>query len=361
MTADPTGGGGPRRAPGPTRATTRWSSTDAALRVIGRSAEAAALAERSADELRRAEPDRGLRVGAARRARAERARGRRAAERARRPSADWPGASSRPRPCRCRRGPAPVAPRHHRRAARGAVPARRRDQHQPRAAHAAGLDQAAGRDALRRGGRGCRHRPRLRGPDPARGRPPGPARRRAARPVHDRIGREHARHRAGRPRRGARRRGRAHRARRRAARCRCPSQPEPRRGSERSGCTPTPARLRPGPAEPRPQRGEVQPAAAARSGWAGSPRRPGCGSGWPTTGSASPLAHQQRIFERFYKVDRSRARRARRRARDSAGQRRPGAGHRAPYRRGARRSRSALESEEGVGSTFWIEVPRAPD
>ena len=71
-------------------------------------------------------------------------------------------------------------------------------------------------------------------------------------------------------------------------------------------------------------------------------------------------AHQGRIFERFYKVDRSRAR-----ARNADGERGSLGGsaglglaivrHIAEAHRGA----VGLRSEEGVGSTFWIEVPRA--
>ena len=74
-------------------------------------------------------------------------------------------------------------------------------------------------------------------------------------------------------------------------------------------------------------------------------------------GIGVPDAHQPRIFERFYKVDRARAR-----ERDD-GQLGGSAGlglaivrHIAEAHGGA----VGLESEEGVGSTFWIEVPRAP-
>jgi two-component system phosphate regulon sensor histidine kinase PhoR len=74
-------------------------------------------------------------------------------------------------------------------------------------------------------------------------------------------------------------------------------------------------------------------------------------------GIGVPLAHQQRIFERFYKVDRSRARDP------EAGQLGGSAGlglaivrHIAEAHRGS----VGLASEEGVGSTFWIEVPAAP-
>jgi two-component system phosphate regulon sensor histidine kinase PhoR len=74
-------------------------------------------------------------------------------------------------------------------------------------------------------------------------------------------------------------------------------------------------------------------------------------------GIGIPDAHQGRIFERFYKVDRSRAR-------DKAVEGRPsgsaGLGlaivrHIAEAHGGS----VGVESAEGVGSTFWIEVPRA--
>jgi two-component system phosphate regulon sensor histidine kinase PhoR len=74
-------------------------------------------------------------------------------------------------------------------------------------------------------------------------------------------------------------------------------------------------------------------------------------------GIGVPEAHQQRIFERFYKVDRSRARE--RDARELGGS--AGLGltivrHIAEAHGGS----VGLRSEEGVGSTFWIEVPQAP-
>jgi signal transduction histidine kinase len=75
-----------------------------------------------------------------------------------------------------------------------------------------------------------------------------------------------------------------------------------------------------------------------------------------------PLAHRDRIFERFYKVDRARARRDRD---GEEGSRDPGGAsaglglaivrHIAEAHGGA----VGVESEEEVGSTFWIEVPRA--
>lgn len=75
-------------------------------------------------------------------------------------------------------------------------------------------------------------------------------------------------------------------------------------------------------------------------------------------GIGVPEVHQGRIFERFYKVDRSRSRNG-----DEA----PFSGsaglglaivrHIAEAHGGA----VGLSSEEGVGSTFWIDVPRAPD
>ena len=73
-------------------------------------------------------------------------------------------------------------------------------------------------------------------------------------------------------------------------------------------------------------------------------------------GIGVPEAHQQRIFERFYKVDRSRAREGD--ARDVGGSAGLGLAivrHIAEAHRGA----VGLLSEEGVGSTFWIEVPQA--
>jgi two-component system phosphate regulon sensor histidine kinase PhoR len=78
-------------------------------------------------------------------------------------------------------------------------------------------------------------------------------------------------------------------------------------------------------------------------------------------GVGIPLAHRGRIFERFYKVDRARQRRDRgdaERAEDvssSAGLGLAIVRHIAEAHGGS----VGLESEEGIGSTFWIEVPRA--
>jgi two-component system phosphate regulon sensor histidine kinase PhoR len=79
-------------------------------------------------------------------------------------------------------------------------------------------------------------------------------------------------------------------------------------------------------------------------------------------GLGIPLAHRDRIFERFYKVDRARARRDRD---GEEGTRDPGGAsaglglaivrHIAEAHGGA----VGVESEEGAGSTFWIELPRA--
>jgi two-component system phosphate regulon sensor histidine kinase PhoR len=75
-------------------------------------------------------------------------------------------------------------------------------------------------------------------------------------------------------------------------------------------------------------------------------------------GIGVPEAHQQRIFERFYKVDRSRAReRDDRELGGSAGLGLAIVRHIAEAHRGA----VGLLSEEGIGSTFWIDVPRAGD
>jgi two-component system, OmpR family, phosphate regulon sensor histidine kinase PhoR len=69
-------------------------------------------------------------------------------------------------------------------------------------------------------------------------------------------------------------------------------------------------------------------------------------------------AHQARIFERFYKVDRSRAREQDvEQLGGSAGLGLAIVRHIAEAHRGT----VGVSSEEGVGSTFWIEVPRAGD
>ncbi len=72
------------------------------------------------------------------------------------------------------------------------------------------------------------------------------------------------------------------------------------------------------------------------------------------------LAHRERIFERFYKVDRARARG------DGGGVRRDAVGGSAGlglaivrHIAEAHGGSVGLEREEGVGSTFWIEVPQA--
>ncbi|HJT64111.1 MAG TPA: ATP-binding protein [Candidatus Limnocylindria bacterium] len=77
-------------------------------------------------------------------------------------------------------------------------------------------------------------------------------------------------------------------------------------------------------------------------------------------GLGIPLAHRERIFERFYKVDRARARGEPDGSRRDEGGASAGLGlaivrHIAEAHGGT----VGLESEEGVGSTFWIEVPRA--
>jgi two-component system phosphate regulon sensor histidine kinase PhoR len=73
-------------------------------------------------------------------------------------------------------------------------------------------------------------------------------------------------------------------------------------------------------------------------------------------GVGVPDAHQPRIFERFYKVDRSRTReRDDQQLGGSAGLGLAIVRHIAEAHGGS----VGLVSEEGVGSTFWIEVPRA--
>ena len=75
-------------------------------------------------------------------------------------------------------------------------------------------------------------------------------------------------------------------------------------------------------------------------------------------GIGVPQAHQSRIFERFYKVDRSRARaeEADERLSNSAGLGLAIVRQIAEAHGGA----VGVESVERLGSTFWIEVPRAP-
>ena len=77
-------------------------------------------------------------------------------------------------------------------------------------------------------------------------------------------------------------------------------------------------------------------------------------------GVGIPLAHRDRIYERFYKVDRARARAERdETARDLGG---ASAGLGLAIVRhiaGAHDGTTGFESEEGVGSTFWVEVARA--
>ena len=73
-------------------------------------------------------------------------------------------------------------------------------------------------------------------------------------------------------------------------------------------------------------------------------------------GIGVPESHRARIFERFYKVDRSRAReRDAHQLGGSAGLGLAIVRHIAEAHRGS----VGVTSEEGVGSTFWIEVPRA--
>ena len=73
-------------------------------------------------------------------------------------------------------------------------------------------------------------------------------------------------------------------------------------------------------------------------------------------GIGVPEAHRARIFERFYKVDRSRTRdRDGTQLGGSAGLGLAIVRHIAEAHRGS----AGVESEEGAGSTFWVEVPRA--
>lgn len=77
-------------------------------------------------------------------------------------------------------------------------------------------------------------------------------------------------------------------------------------------------------------------------------------------GVGIPHAHRERVFERFYKVDRARARGVPDDGRDDVGGVSAGLGlaivrHIAEAHHGS----VGFDSEEGVGSTFWIDVPVA--
>ena len=79
-------------------------------------------------------------------------------------------------------------------------------------------------------------------------------------------------------------------------------------------------------------------------------------------GVGIPLAHRDRVFERFYKVDRARARGGAGDRGDDVGGVSAGLGlaivrHIAEAHDGS----VGFESEEGVGSTFWIDVPVTGD
>ena len=77
-------------------------------------------------------------------------------------------------------------------------------------------------------------------------------------------------------------------------------------------------------------------------------------------GVGIPLTHRDRIFERFYKVDRARARADRDEGPRDLGGASAGLGLAIVRHIGEAHGGSVgMESEEGVGSTFWIEVPRA--
>jgi signal transduction histidine kinase len=74
-------------------------------------------------------------------------------------------------------------------------------------------------------------------------------------------------------------------------------------------------------------------------------------------GIGIPDVHRARIFERFYKVDRSRTRdRDSEHLGGSAGLGLSIVRHIAEAHGGS----VGVESEEGVGSTFWVELPKAP-
>ena len=72
-------------------------------------------------------------------------------------------------------------------------------------------------------------------------------------------------------------------------------------------------------------------------------------------GIGIPESHRERIFERFYKVDRSRAREGDETSGGSAGLGLAIVRHLVEAHGGS----LGVESEEDIGSTFWIEIPFA--
>jgi two-component system phosphate regulon sensor histidine kinase PhoR len=97
------------------------------------------------------------------------------------------------------------------------------------------------------------------------------------------------------------------------------------------------------------------PGGGVRLGWRAGPRA--LRFEVADDGVGIPAVHRARIFERFYKVDRSRVRAADDEPqRASAGLGLAIVKHIAEAHGGA----VGVVSEEGAGSTFWIEVPRAP-
>jgi two-component system phosphate regulon sensor histidine kinase PhoR len=96
-----------------------------------------------------------------------------------------------------------------------------------------------------------------------------------------------------------------------------------------------------------------------RLGWDPTPR--GVRFWVADDGVGIPIAHRDRIFERFYKVDRARARSERDEGPRDLGGASAGLGLAIVRHIGEAHGGSVgFESEEGVGSTFWIEVPQAP-
>ena len=161
---------------------------------------------------------------------------------------------------------------------------------------------ARGTSRRRRDGSAAHRRPDRE--DRGRDRSSRPDGQRDARPDEDRVGR---------PDRPARRR-RSREAGRLGSRTasplrRPPGRPAvggcPRRRADRPRRRGTP---RPGPRQPRAQRGEVQPRRRRRRDTRASRRRTRSSSSVEDHGVGIPKAALDRVFERFYKVDRARRR-----------------------------------------------------